>query len=275
MKSSLSASLRDYFDQLAPRYADIEPAFGPLVDGLIRLAAPQPHERVLDVGTGSGLGARRCIPLCRIVVGLDFSRRMLRVAGEYGLGNLLQSDIHNLALGSSTLDVALASFALNGTDPARSLAEIRRVLSPGGRLVMQEWGAPDPLSELVSGTVADYAGDNPPPALASLRAAMEAPVPWDDLDGPDDVAALVRHAGFSEVEMALERPSVRLPGAQAFVRYKLAWPERRAEIDAMPAEARRLCLADLQENLAAHAEVDGSLIWQPEIIRIRAYRPAA
>lgn len=274
MTFSFGAALQHYYDQVALRYLDIEPIFGSLVDGLVELAAPHSHQRVLDVGTGSGLAVRRCVKLSRMVCGLDFSHRMLRAASEYGLGNLLQSDMHNLALGSSAFDVVLASFALNSVDPACSLAEIRRVLAPGGRLVIQEWGASDPLSELVSDTVAGYAVDDPPPALAAMRAVMETPVPWDDLDGPDDIAALVRDVGFVDVEMTLERLLIRLPGVEAFIRYKLAWPNHRAEIDAMAVEARRLCLSDLRENLAARTEPGGSLPWQPEVIRVRACKPA-
>lgn len=275
MRAFVNALLQDYFDQAAPRYAAIEPAFGPLVDELIVLAAPEARQRVLDVGTGSGLAARRCIGLNRVVYGLDFSRQMLKAARGYGLGNLLQSDMHQLALGSGSFDVVLASFALNSVDPARSLAEMHRVLTPGGRLALQEWGASDPLSELVSDTVAAYAVDEAPPALAAMRAAMEAPAPWDDLDGADDVADLAEDVGFVNVEMTLAQRLVRLADVETFIRYKLAWPNRRAEIDAMAMETRQLCVSDLHENLAARAEPDGSLLWQPEVIRIRACKPAA
>jgi SAM-dependent methyltransferase len=274
MKPSFKVSLQHYYDQVAPRYVDIEPAFGPLVDELIALAAPKAHERVLDAGTGTGLAARRCVDLSRMVCGLDFSRQMLETARGYGSGNLLRSDIHQLPLGSSAFDVVLASFALNSADPARSLSEVCRVLVPGGRLVFQEWSVLDPLSELVLDTVAGYAVDDPPPALAAMRALMEAPVPWDDLDGPDDIETLVKDVGFADIEMKLERALVRLPDVETFIRYKVAWPNRWAEIDAMPGETRRLCLSDLRENLAARAEPDGSLAWQPEVIRIWACKPA-
>lgn len=275
MRPSFKASLQAYFDQAAPRYVDIEPVFGPLVDGLVALAAPQSHERVLDAGTGSGLAARRCISLSRAVVGLDFSRQMLRAASRYGLPLLLQSDMHSLALRAGAFDVVLVSFALNGGDPGLSLPEMWRVLAPGGRLAIQEWGVLDPLSELVSETMAGYVVEHPSPALCAMRAVIEAPAPWDDLDGPDDVAALVERVGFSGVEMAVERPLVRLPGVETFIRYRLAWPSRRAEVDAMSVEARQLCLSDLRENLAAHTEPDGSLCWQPEVIRICAYKLSA
>ena len=268
----MKSPLLDYFNWAANNYADSEPAFGPLVDKLIGFADLQPGERVLDVGTGSGLAARSAIRSNCLVFALDFSHSMLGIARGQGVGNLIQSDMHNLALGSSAFDVVLASFALNSTDPARCLSEIWRVLLPGGRVVLQEWGAADPLSVLVADTIADYAVADPPPELAAVRAAVEIAVPWDDIDGPEDVVAIMAEIGFLDVEMEVLQESVVLSDAESFMRYKLAWPDRRAEIDAMGAETRRLCLSDLEENLATHTEGNGKLIWQPDIFRIRAFK---
>ncbi|MBN1310417.1 MAG: methyltransferase domain-containing protein [Anaerolineae bacterium] len=269
----MDSLLLDYFNCAAHRYVDIEPAYGPLADGLIGFAKLQPGDRVLDVGTGSGLAARGSVRAGCTAFAVDYSRAMLGVAKSQGVGNLLQSDTHDLALRSSTFDVVLASFALNSTDPTRCLSEARRVLAPGGRVALQEWGAPDPLTVLVWDTIADYAVEEPPPELAAVRAAVEAPVLWDDIEGPDDVVAIMVETGFCDVEMEVVRPAVVLPDVDVFMRYKLAWPDRHAEIDAMPMEIRQLCLGDLQENLAAHVEEDGSMIWQPEIFRVCGRRP--
>ena len=194
----------------ASQYADIEPAFGPLANGLIDFVRLRASESVLDVGTGSGLAARASLSSCRTVLALDFSRAMLRSAKGYGVGNLLQSDMHDLALSSSVFDVVLASFALNSTDPVRCLSEIDRVLLPGGRFAMQEWGASDPLSMLVTDTIAIYAVDDPPSELDTVRTAVEIAVPWDDVDEPEDVVCMVKEAGFCDIAMEIVRPSVLL-----------------------------------------------------------------
>ncbi|MBN1428174.1 MAG: methyltransferase domain-containing protein [Anaerolineae bacterium] len=269
----MKSSLLDYFDRAAGHYRDVEPAFGPLADALIEVARLKAGEWVLDVGAGSGLVARSGIALACFVFALDFSRAMLQIARGNGVDNLLQSDMRHLSLRSSTFDVVLASFALNSTDPMRSLAEIWRVLVPEGRFVLQEWGAPDPLSEIVSDTIAEYAVDDPLPELAAMRAMVATPVPWDDIDGPDDIVAMAAETGFCDVEVGIVCLPVILPDVGAFIRYKLAWPDRRVEINAMDVETRRLCLGDLQENLAAYAEDNGSLIWRPKIFRIRAFKP--
>jgi ubiquinone/menaquinone biosynthesis C-methylase UbiE len=262
--------LLDYFGRAAGRYDDVEPAFEPLAVGLVHFARLGSGQCVLDVGTGTGLAARQCVSLGSTVFALDFSRPMLESARRHGVANLFQTDSHHLAAASNAFDVVLASFALNSTDPVRSLAEMWRVLVPGGQLALQEWGVLDPLSGLVSDTVAGYAVEDPPPDLAVMRASMETRLPWDNIDGPDDIVKIAEDTGFRDIEVEVVQPAVTLPRVEVFLRYKLAWPDRRAEIDAMPPETRRLCLGDLQENLAAHAEVDGSLIWQPQVFRIRA-----
>jgi SAM-dependent methyltransferase len=266
--------LKRYFDAAADRYAqDIEPAYHVLAAHLVSHSAAAPHEVVIDLGTGSGLVAREVASTCRVVVAVDFSVAMLKFARQRGVRRVLQSDLHALAVASETFDLALAGFAFNATDPSRSLGEVLRVLKPGGRLIMQEWDALDPLSKLVVDTLAEYAVDSPPPELAALREMLGRPIPWDDLEDEADLERLLNQTGFVSVEMESLSIPVPFDSVEAFIRYKTGWPSRQAELAAMPEDVRKLCLSDLAENLNAHARRDGSLIWQPHVIRARAYRP--
>ena len=43
----------------------------------------------------------------------------------------------------------------------------------------------------------------------------------------------------------------------------------------MSRDVRMLCLGDLQENLGARAGKDGRLAWEPNLVRIKAVRPAS
>jgi SAM-dependent methyltransferase len=265
--------LRRYFDRAARRYAsDIEPAYRALAGHLVRYSAAAPHEVAIDLGTGSGLVAQKVGAICRLVVAVDFSGEMLRIARQQRAALVLQSNLHALALGTQVFDLALAGFAFNATDPSLGFGEVFRVLKPGGRLVMMEWDTLDALSELVSDTIVEYAVDDPPPELAAMRKLLGNHIPWDNLEDETDLEGLLKQTGFVSVETESLSIPVRFESVEAFIGYKTAWPSRQAELAAMPEDVRRLCLSDLAENLNAQAQLDGSLMWQPNVIRARAYK---
>lgn len=263
-----------YFEEAAPAYArDIEPALRPLVEDFVAAAGLNPADRVLDLGTGTGLAARLAAERAAFVAALDFSAAMVSAAARLGAANLACGDMHHLPFRSAAFDTVLAVLAFNSTDPALSMPEAWRVLRPGGRLALQEWGTTDPLSTMFEETLDAYAVEEPPPVLAARREQRFAYHPWDELETSDDVVAALESAGFVETDVEVVSPVVELAGPEAFVRYKLAWPFRRAEVEAMPDEVRRLFLSDLAENLAALAGPGGTLAWQPNLIRVYARRP--
>ncbi len=110
-------------------------------------------ERVVDVCTGTGdvaLAAIDARPGASRVVGIDFSAEMLRLGGEKvrargGAGRILlaRGDATKLPLPSSSMDAATVAFGIRNVEqPERGLAEMRRVLRPGGRLAILEFSIP-------------------------------------------------------------------------------------------------------------------------------------
>lgn len=263
-----------YFEEAAESYAaDVEPAFYPLVEGFVDAAGIGPEDAVLDLGAGTGLAARIAAPRCRFAAALDFSHRMARTAARRGAPHVVQGDMHHLPLRPAAFDVVLAALAFNSTDPELSMPEAFRVLRPGGRLAMQEWGTSDALSVLLEETLAEYAVENPDAELAARREARFAYHPWDELETSTDLVERLEAVGFEGVEVEVVTLEVVFEGAAGFIRYKLAWPFRRAELAAMPAEVRELCLSDLDENLSALTSPAGELVWEPNLVRVFARKP--
>ena len=113
----------------------------------VAAAQVQPGERVLDVCAGTG---DLTLALCRAgarVVGADFCRPMLDLAvakarGDHGTG-FIAADALCLPFIESSFDLVTAAFGLrNLADPEAGLAEMVRVLRPGGRVLVLEFCKP-------------------------------------------------------------------------------------------------------------------------------------
>jgi arsenite methyltransferase len=113
-------------------------------------------ETVLDLGSGGGidvlLSARR-VGTTGTVYGLDMTEEMLALArrnqAEAGVGNVhfLKGHIESIPLPAASVDVVISNCVINlSTDKAAVLAEIARVLRPGGRLGVSDVVAEDHLS---------------------------------------------------------------------------------------------------------------------------------
>jgi SAM-dependent methyltransferase len=96
---------------------------------------------VLDVAAGTGHVARRLAPDVRTVVALDATRAMLAQGREHAPPNVLfvHGDAASLPFLDDSFDVVVTRFALHHfADPRVQLAEMRRVLRPGGRLAVAD-----------------------------------------------------------------------------------------------------------------------------------------
>ena len=113
-----------------------------------------PAQRVLDVATGTGLVAQELVRRYRCsVVGLDQSAAMLagareRLAREPRLAErieLIEGHAEHLGFADAEFDHLTFTYLLRYVDdPAATLAELARVVKPGGRIAALEFGLPDP-----------------------------------------------------------------------------------------------------------------------------------
>lgn len=124
----------------APRLVPLRARIGVAAEGV-----------VLDLGIGSGLNLPFYGPAVHGVIGIDPSGPLRRLAGARAaaLGvalDLREGTAERLPVESAGVDTVVSTWTLcSVADPAAALAEVRRVLRPGGRLLFAEHGlAPDP-----------------------------------------------------------------------------------------------------------------------------------
>lgn len=115
---------------------------------LVRLARLAPGRRALDVCCGTGDVALALARTGAEVIGLDFSPEMLAVARQRArtaAGNLrfVEGDALALPFPEDSFDAVTISYGLrNLADFRAGLAEMARVLRPGGRLLVLDFGKP-------------------------------------------------------------------------------------------------------------------------------------
>ena len=171
-------------------------------------------ERVVDVCTGTADMAIEAVtrpgPQAREVVGIDFAGEMLRLALEKvrsaSLGSrihLVRGDATRLPLPDATFDAATVAFGIrNVVDPAAACREFVRVLRPGGRLAILEFGFPR-----IPGINAAYRAyfQHVLPRVGRMvskhsDAYSYLPASVAEFPTPDAFAGVLRQSGFSRVE---------------------------------------------------------------------------
>ena len=177
----------------------------------ISIARPRRGERVLDIATGSGdlalALARRVLPGGEVWI-TDINRRMLdrgrdRLLDEGFLLPAIQCDAERLPFPSAHFDCVTVGFGLrNMTHKDAALAEMARVLKPGGRLVVLEfskvWKPLERAYDWYSFKVLPWLGDRVAGDADAYRYLA------DSIRSHPDQAALaemVRAAGFADVEV--------------------------------------------------------------------------
>lgn len=126
---SYSASAEAYAATMAP-------SLRPIAAEVVRRAALRPRERVLDVGTGTGIAAEAAVGENRVVVGLDGAPGMLAIARRTVDGvQFVEADFGAMPYDDASFDVVLAAHAvLFASDRVAVLREMRRVTAKDGRL---------------------------------------------------------------------------------------------------------------------------------------------
>lgn len=234
-------------------YYFVPAMFTPWATILLRHAAPQSGERVLDVACGTGIVARQTAPLVGMngqVVALDINPAMLAVARTLPipLGATIdwqEGNVMKLPFPHNTFDLVLCQHGLQFVpDPAGAVREMHRVLRPGGRVlaIVLQALALHPVFEALMESVAKH--------LSLPIAAVMTPFALSD---SEKLRNLFTAEGFKNVEIFHETTTVRFPDPQRFVPLavissaaavpaftQLGVPERAALLEAVRADVESI-----------------------------------
>ncbi len=110
----------------------------------VKTAAVKPGDRVLDCATGTGDLAIAFHAAGAEVIGTDFVPEMLELARAKTKDVQFEvADVTKLPYDDATFDVATISFGIrNVNEPRKGIAEMARVVKPGGRVIVLEFGQP-------------------------------------------------------------------------------------------------------------------------------------
>lgn len=210
--TKLATDVSTMFDEVSPRYDLINDVLTVGNDRLWRVAttraiAPRKGMRVLDLAAGTGTSSAAIAKHGAQVVAADFSEGMLAEGRSRHAGNELIefvfADATALPFEDDSFDVATISYGLrNVSEPRTALAEMLRVVKPGGRVVIAEFSTPP--SQLVRVPYSLY-GRHVLPRVASLinRDAAEAyrylNESIEEWPTQDELARWLREAGFERV----------------------------------------------------------------------------
>ena len=214
----------------------------PLATDLIEVAAPARGERALDVGCGTGVVTRLLadrVGASGSVAGLDVNPAMLataRSATRRGVAIAWhEGGAESMPFPDGVFDLVTCQQSLQFIpNKLAALREMRRVLAPGGRLVLN---VPGPVPTLF-GVLADAVGRN------VAREAAEAIQLVFSLHDADELRELATTAGFGEVDVRAATKRLKLPPPAEFLWKWLACTPLAPAI----AQAGDACRASLERE---------------------------
>lgn len=230
-------------------------------DRLVDAADPKAGERVLDVGCGTGIVARRAAPRVGArgrVVGLDLNDGMLVVARSASSSieppiEWRQGNATSLPFPEKAFDVVFSQQMLQFVpDPSAALREMRRVLAPHGRLAVSVCrpiehspGYPQLVEALKR-----HVG---PEAAATMGSPFP---PWTI----DDLRRFAATAGIGDSQIRFDVLPVRYPSAEEFLRRETASAPLAGSMRALNPGTRAVLVQDLETSLRSRRDDEGVML---------------
>jgi SAM-dependent methyltransferase len=238
---------REQWEQRATPYAaslpDLTRGAAP---ALLTAAGVGAGTRLLDVATGPGVVAALALPLGAAVTAVDQSAAMVGLArAALPEVRVLQAPVEQLPFAPASFDAVTAGFLLNHlARPGAGVAEMTRVLGPGGRLAACVWDLPEANPAL---------GLFGPVAACSGAAAASVPGPDSALLADDGaLRGLLHGAGLVEVQVVRVGWQVEVDPGEWFDAVAAATPRTGAALARVSAAER----AELRARYVERARAD-------------------
>jgi ubiquinone/menaquinone biosynthesis C-methylase UbiE len=244
--------------------------FVEMAERLLDLAGIGKGERVLDVGCGTGIVARRAA--ARVgggghLAGLDLNEGMLRVARRVSQGlrppiEWRRGDALALPFADGSFDAVVCQQALQFfPDPEKGLREMRRVTAAGGRVavaVLRDVRYSPPYGPLAD-ALERHAGRE---AGAMMRSPFQS---WDR----EALKGLVARAGLRDPHVRIVVVAVRYPSIPEMLRQEAASSPLAGPLRALPAATRDALVRELEGTLAGFVD-DAGVAFPLETFVVRA-----
>ncbi len=244
----------------AERYEKIlVPAIlGPAARSLVEWSDLREGEAVVDIGCGTGAAARFAaekVGASGRVAGVDVNAGMIAVAQSLApvpgaMIEWVECTAYQLPFTQAEFDVALCAQTLQFLeDRPRGLAEMYRILKPGGRVVVSLWCdlRESPYFHVLVQAVTKHIGAE---TAAGLRAAF-------GLSDSEAIRALLTGAGFNNMQLTVKELDLELPKPRDFVPRHVSATPMSTGFHTASEEARQAVVDDVSEQLAPYETDQG------------------
>jgi SAM-dependent methyltransferase len=256
------------WDSAAADYERIALHLADAIDLAIDRLAPRPGERILDVGTGTGLAARRAAQRGADVAGIDLGAELIETARALAARERLRidfrvGDAEQLPFDDASFDGVVSTFGVMFVGrPEEAARELARVCRPGGRLALASW---TPASS-VARKVAVHRAYLPPSAGPS-------PFDWGV---PERLRDWLGDAFELRVEMGIT--TLRLASSEeAWELFTRGYGPTRTLAQSLPEERRRDFRRDFLASYDAYRTESGIVVPREYLLALgtRCSGPAA